>query len=206
VNRQKIATLDPACNRDATSLTSVEGWYHLAIRFDSPPRFFNRSRSMSQSPVIDPTQSQPSFQQERKKSNSGCIVAGVVGGCLIAVMVCGGVIATGVVGAFALIKSSEPYTESLARAQTNEELQSMIGDPVDASIFVQGSIKLNNDDGNTDLNYSVSGPNGAATVHVTGTKLDGNWDYSRMDATTEDGTKIDLLDEPTSENGSEGDQ
>ncbi len=161
---------------------------------------------MSQSPVIDPIQSPPSFQQERKKSNSGCIVVGVFGGCLIAVMVCGGVIATGVVGAFALIKSSEPYTDSLARAQTNGELRSTIGDPVDASIFVQGSIKLNNDDGNADLNYSVSGPNGTATVHVTGTKSGGNWDYSRMDATTEDGTKIDLLDEPLSENGNEADQ
>lgn len=115
------------------------------------------------------------------------------GGCLVALLVCGGLIGTGIFGVFAMIKSSEPYTESLSKAQSNVELQSVIGDPIEASALVQGNINLNNDDGEADLNYSVSGPNGSATVHVIGTKADGSWDYSRMDATTADGTTIDLL-------------
>ncbi|WP_404307610.1 cytochrome c oxidase assembly factor 1 family protein [Neorhodopirellula lusitana] len=155
---------------------------------------------MSQVPVIDPFQGSPSQQQEPKKSRTGCIVLGVGGGCLIALLICGGIITTGVVGVFALIKSSEPYTESLAKAQTNVELKSTIGDPIEPSVIVQGNINLENDGGDADLNYSVSGPNGTATVHVTGTKSGGAWNYSRMDATTQAGTKIDLLDEPPSDN------
>ncbi|WP_173403123.1 cytochrome c oxidase assembly factor 1 family protein [Rhodopirellula sallentina] len=147
---------------------------------------------MSQSPVSDPIQP-PHAYSEPKKSNTGCILLGLGGGCLVALLVCGGLIGTGVFGVFAMIKSSEPYTESLARAQSNVELQSVIGDPIEPSALVQGSINLENDGGEADLNYSVSGPNGSATVHVIGTKADGSWDYSRMDATTADGTTIDLL-------------
>ncbi|WP_236625965.1 cytochrome c oxidase assembly factor 1 family protein [Rhodopirellula baltica] len=147
---------------------------------------------MSQSPVSDPFQPQPAYT-EPKRSNTGCLLLGLGGGCLVALLVCGGLIGTGVFGVFAMIKSSEPYTESLAKAQSNVELQSVIGEPIEPSVFVQGNIHFKDDDGDADLNYSVSGPNGSATVHVIGTKADGSWDYSSMDATTADGTTIDLL-------------
>ncbi|MCC9658871.1 cytochrome c oxidase assembly factor 1 family protein [Rhodopirellula halodulae] len=147
---------------------------------------------MSQSPIVEPMHPQPAHA-EAKKSNTGCLLLGLGGGCLVVVLICGGLIGAGIFGVFAMIKSSEPYTESLAKAQTNVELQSAIGDPIEPSVLVQGNINLNNDDGKADLNYSVSGPDGSATVHVVGTKTDGNWDYTRMDATTADGTTIDLL-------------
>ena len=118
-----------------------------------------------------------------KKSRLGCIVVGIVIAFLAVLLICGGIVGVGMVGLFTAIKSSDPYTESLSRAQANTELIENLGEPIDAGFIVQGNINLNNDDGQAELNYSVSGPKGSAQVHVVGTKTDGTWNYQTMDAT-----------------------
>jgi hypothetical protein len=54
-----------------------------------------------------------------------------------------------------------------------------------------GSIETNNDDGEVDIYYTATGPNGVAEMRVAGTKLNGEWTYREMTATV-DGQTIDL--------------
>ena len=100
------------------------------------------------------------------------------------------------VGLMAALKSSEPYTVGLERAKKNEEVKEALGEPIDASYIVQGSINLKNNDGDADLTFPISGPKGAGQVHVQGTKTNGAWSYQEISVTIENGSKkIDLLGE-----------
>ena len=135
----------------------------------------------------------PSYAPQPKKSNLGCILISIVGGFVVVGLICAGVIGAGVFGLFAMIKSSEPYTESLRRVQQSVEIQQALGEPIEAGSMVQGNINLNNDDGNADLTYSVSGPEGTASVHVVGEKSGGRWEYQKLEATIKDsGDVVDL--------------
>lgn len=133
---------------------------------------------------------------ESPKSRTGCILLGVGGGCLVVVLLCAGTAGLGVFGLFTAIKSSDPYTQSLARAQQEPSVQAELGQPIEAGFAVQGNINLDNNDGQADLNYSISGPEGSATVEVVGTKTAGQWDYETMTVTIQaSGDVIDLLKE-----------
>ena len=134
-------------------------------------------------------------QQQPPKSKTGCILLGVGGGCLVAVLVCAGLVGLGMFGIFAAIKSSEPYAESLQRAQANENVRSELGQPIEPGVMVTGNINLNNNDGVADLNYSIKGPDGTGTVDVSGTKTDGVWSYDKMNVKTSTGKVINLIDE-----------
>lgn len=132
---------------------------------------------------------------EPKKSRVGCIVLGIGGGCLLIVLMCGGLAGLGVFGLFTAIKSSEPYTESLARAKANAEVAAALGEPIETGTMVQGNINLNNNDGEADLNYAISGPEGSGRVDVTATKTNGVWTYQEMTVTVDGGGPvIDLLE------------
>ncbi|QDT07867.1 Cytochrome oxidase complex assembly protein 1 [Rubripirellula lacrimiformis] len=142
---------------------------------------------------MSPSSPETMAQPVPPKSRTGCLLMGIGGGCLVAILICGGLAATGVISVFALLKSSQPYTESLQRAQQNVELQQQIGTPIEPSMLVNGNVNLNNDDGEANLNYSVHGPNGSAQVKVVATKTDGNWQYQQMQVTPDQTkTPIDL--------------
>src|SRR5262249_7242239 len=72
-------------------------------------------------------------------------------GCLAPLVVCGGGIAMIFVVVFGAIKSSDVYTEALARAKESEEVKALLGDPVEAGTFVSGRIETKNGTGKADL-------------------------------------------------------
>ncbi len=114
-------------------------------------------------------------------------------GCLVPTIVCGGCLAMGGLGIFgvaSLLKNSEPYKTSLAAAEANPAIQDALGAPLSGS-FPQGNINLNNQEGEADLTYKLTGPNGQATIHVVGTRTNGQWTYSTMTATLQ-GETIEL--------------
>ena len=128
--------------------------------------------------------------QPRNNSPFGCILRG----CLILAILGIGSCGAFIFGIASLIKNSEPYREGLSLVQENETAIELIGEPIDAGFFVSGSINLNNDDGEADLSFSVSGPDGSGTVHVVGTKTNGVWTYSIIEFQPEDGSsRIELL-------------
>ena len=137
----------------------------------------------------------PSPGDPPKKSKLGCILLGIGGGLLAIVLLCAGIIGAGVFGVFAIIKNSQPYEESLRRAQTSVEVQRLLGEPIEAGTMVQGNFDLSNDEGEADISYSISGPDGSGTVHVAGKKSGGPWEYDRMDVKMDQtGEVVDLME------------
>lgn len=97
-----------------------------------------------------------------------------------------------VIGLFGMLKKSDAYTASLEAVQSHPQVIEALGEPIDAGFFVGGSVNLSNNDGDADLTYDVSGPQGTGTVSVKGTKTAGTWSYEVMEIQIEDGDRINL--------------
>ncbi len=91
-----------------------------------------------------------------------------------------------------MMKSSEPYQQSLERTQADARVQALLGTPITSGFTTTGNIQLNNDSGQADISYTVSGPQGSGTVHVVAEKAGGAWTYSKMTFSNA-GEEIDLL-------------
>jgi hypothetical protein len=116
-----------------------------------------------------------------------------------ALLGCGGLILLGclfAVGVFALVfsmmKSGEPYKESVRRMQSDVRVAPKIGSPIKPGWFVSGSINTTPTSGHADLAIPFAGPKGEATVNVVADKVAGKWKYQLMKATFEDGSTVDL--------------
>ncbi len=118
----------------------------------------------------------------------GCIT-------LIGVCCCGGLGMLGF-GVFAALKSSEPYQTGLKRVLASEDVKDAIGEPIKPSFLVQGNINLQNENGEADITFPVTGPRGTAQVHVRGTRAGGKWRYDEISVTLDEGAVIDLSKEP----------
>jgi hypothetical protein len=117
-------------------------------------------------------------------------------GCLTPIVICGGFVALLLAVVFGAIKSSGPYTESLAAVNQHPKAQQMLGDPIEAGFFVAGSVNVSGSSGNADISYSVSGPKGEATVYVVAEKTAGEWDFKTLVLESkESGDRLDLLSE-----------
>ncbi len=121
-------------------------------------------------------------------------------GCLTVLLVCCGGFSAFFYGVMGILKSSPPYQIGLERAKGNPEVKEALGEPIAASFIVAGSVDLDNDNGNADLNFPITGPKGTGSVHVKGTKNNGVWSYEEISVTLPNsGKSIDLSDEPASE-------
>jgi len=114
-------------------------------------------------------------------------------GCLGPVVVCGGGITLLVAIVFGALKSSDVYTDALARAKASREVQAQLGEPVKEGWWVGGNIKIENDTGDADLTIPLSGPKGTANLHATAKKAGGKWSYSTLEVIPDrSDTRIDL--------------
>lgn len=118
-------------------------------------------------------------------------------GCLTMVLGCGGfgvLIFSLTLGA---LKSSEVYKDSLAKARANPQVTAALGTPIEPGFSISGNLNVNNDSGNAELSYPISGPQGSGTMYVTATKAAGRWNYSTMVCEIgSSGTRINLLTTP----------
>jgi hypothetical protein len=118
-------------------------------------------------------------------------------GCLAPLLVCGGSIALIFVFVFGVMRSSEPYTEALARAKANPEVKAALGEPIEAGYWVNGSIDVSGPSGTAKIAIPISGPKKSATVYVDGTKTAGKWEYSTFEVAPDGGgNRIDLRSQP----------
>jgi hypothetical protein len=118
----------------------------------------------------------------------------VPAGCLIPVVLCGGFVVLILAIVFGAIKSSAPYTESLAAVKQHPQVRELLGDPIEPEFFVSGNINVSGSSGDADISYSVSGPKGSGTVYVVAEKAAGEWDFKTMALeSAETGDRIDLL-------------
>ena len=97
---------------------------------------------------------------------------------------------------FGAIKSSTPYTESLATVRANHTVQQELGLPVEPGYVVTGKLTTSGASGHADLSYVVSGPNGSGTVDLVADKATGEWEFTSLQLTLKkNGERIDLLAE-----------
>ena len=119
-------------------------------------------------------------------------------GCLLPILICGGGITGLVIFGFGLIKSSYPYQDAVKQAKASSAVVAVIGEPIEEGLLLQGSVNINNDAGDADLRIPIHGPKGAGKVHVAGTRARGNWTYTTLDFTPDNGgPTISLLKQPT---------
>lgn len=118
-------------------------------------------------------------------------------GCLTPIIVCGGGITLILAIVFGAMKSSDVYTEALARARASEEVIEALGEPIEPGFFVSGSIEVTGPSGNADLSIPIRGPQGSATIYVVATKTAGEWEFSTLEVAPKGSdSRIDLLGEP----------
>lgn len=98
----------------------------------------------------------------------GCLGIVVLGAIAGAVMV---------VGIGKVLKSNDPYKDSVAAVQSNPAAIEALGEPIDPGFMPSGSINVQNDSGDVEFFIPVSGPKGSGTITVKGTKAGGVWSY-----------------------------
>jgi hypothetical protein len=101
-------------------------------------------------------------------------------GAVIVILGCAGVFTLFASMIFGVLKSSEPYTESLAIVQADPHVRDALGSPIEAGFLVSGNINWNGSAGHADLAYSVSGPSGDADVYVVADRATGQWSITRL--------------------------
>ena len=79
--------------------------------------------------------------------------------------------------AMKLIKSSEPYQESMALVRNNSAIIELIGEPIDEGLFVQGKFQSGDNTGIADFAIPIHGPKGEGHVYVYAEKREGIWEY-----------------------------
>jgi hypothetical protein len=124
----------------------------------------------------------------------GCIGAfGCVG--------CGGGIAALVAGVLfffvGTVRSTDAYRVSFDEARAHPEVRAALGQPIERGWWMTGQVSINNDDGEADLSYPISGPSGSGKVRVRASRKDGVWSYEVLECTLGD-KRVDLLPLETS--------
>ncbi len=118
-----------------------------------------------------------------------------VGGCLVIILLFIFGVGAAIFGVSKILTESEPYEYAVETALNNEELISIIGEPIETDGMMQGSLNYNNGKSSADITVPLKGPNGKASVTIIGEKLDDEWDYEEfyitINATNQ---KINLLD------------
>jgi hypothetical protein len=96
--------------------------------------------------------------------------------CLTPLLVCGGVGTLILVLVFGATKSSDVYTEALARARASGQVKALLGEPVKASFWASGEVEVSGPPGPAELAIPISGPKGSATLYAVATKTAGKWE------------------------------
>src|SRR5882672_9217001 len=115
-------------------------------------------------------------------------------GCLSIVLIVAVSIGAVVYFAFASIKSSDIYRESLTRAKSNAAVVQELGEPIEAGWQISGNINVSGNSRNADVKIPISGPKKGGAIYATAKKKQGKWDFSALEVEIEGKTeRINLL-------------
>ena len=93
---------------------------------------------------------------------------------------------------FSVIKRTDVYREAYHRAPTDPRVIAALGTPIEKGWWVFGSVNIDNESGNADFSFPISGPKEKARVHV-GATYNGNWTYTELVVKPDNGGDIDVL-------------
>ena len=136
------------------------------------------------------------MNEQPEKRSRGCGLIGLLvgGGCLVVLLACGGFFAVIFVAVFGAIKSSEPYTDAVAKAKASPAVEEALGNPIEPGYFVTGNIETSGSSGKADMAIPISGPKGEGTLYVVAKKSDGAWMFETLAVEVSGGgDRINLL-------------
>ncbi|MBX3422033.1 MAG: hypothetical protein KF752_10820 [Pirellulaceae bacterium] len=113
-------------------------------------------------------------------------------GCLGVLLVCGGGLTALIVGGMSLYKNSEPYQQAVQLAKNSPQVQQALGENIMPGWSIQGSIHIENNNGQVDMTIPMSGSRGNGQIRIRGTKSGSDWDYDLIEFEDEQGNIIDL--------------
>jgi hypothetical protein len=91
-------------------------------------------------------------------------------------------------------RSSWAYLEAMELARNNPALIEELGEPLESSWFVSGSIRVSGPSGQAEILIPVEGPRKAATLYVVAIKQAGRWEFELAEAEIEGRkSRIDLI-------------
>ena len=118
------------------------------------------------------------------------------GGCLTLIVLFVVFIGAAVFGVTKVMSGSEPYQEGLTKAQNNEQVIELLGEPIENNGIMQGSINFSNSRGDADIRVPIKGPKGEGTVYIVGEKHNDVWTYSELEVRIDQNNEvINLLNE-----------
>ncbi|GAA4116312.1 hypothetical protein GCM10022393_16880 [Aquimarina addita] len=117
-----------------------------------------------------------------------------LGGCLTLIVVLVILFGAMIFGVSKVFTGTVPYQEGVEMAKQDEYLQKVLGEPIEADGMMSGEISTSNGSGIVDISIPIKGPDGEATIYITGTKENDKWTYSKVDAVIkETNESVDLL-------------
>ena len=78
---------------------------------------------------------------------------------------------------FSGFKSSDVYKEALSRAQSDPRVVEALGTPIQAGLFVTGSLETQGISGDAQLNIPIHGPKGRGVLYAAARRENGVWNF-----------------------------
>jgi hypothetical protein len=119
------------------------------------------------------------------------------GGCLLSIIIIALIIGGSIWAISKKVSESEPYTYAYEKALQDEDVKAVLGEPIEGG-FVGSNTEYNYNNGKTSVKMTIpiSGPLNSGLINVVGTKVDDEWNYSKLyvDINNED-KDINLLED-----------
>jgi hypothetical protein len=125
-------------------------------------------------------------------------------GCLAVLLLVIGGCGACMYGGLQMFKQSEVYQMALKTVQEHSGAQSALGTPIEAGLMVQGNIQMQNQGGNANLTFPVSGPEGSGTVNCVATRSGGTWEMETLTLTLDESGETLTLVSPEGEEADDG--
>ncbi len=117
-------------------------------------------------------------------------------GCLVAIIAIVGFFGGIFFFVFSVLKYSDVYVESLAKAQGSPAVIRSLGEPIKEGFLVFGSIHVNGPSGEADIAIPIAGPKGSGTIYAVATKSVGKWHFRVLEVGVKGSEgRIDLLND-----------
>ncbi|WP_405209194.1 cytochrome c oxidase assembly factor Coa1 family protein [Aquimarina sp. LLG6339-5] len=117
-----------------------------------------------------------------------------VGGCFTIIVIFFVFLGSVVFGVSKAFTNSGPYQDGLLKAQQDEYVVQMLGEPIETNGIMNGSLKFENEEGSADISIPIKGPDGEARIYIVGTKQNDTWTYSELYVILEEtNEQVDLL-------------
>jgi hypothetical protein len=123
--------------------------------------------------------------------SSGCWKALAIGCGIIIVLGAAAVLCL-VIFVFSVIKRSDVYREAYTRASNDPRVVAALGTPIEKGWWVIGKVNIDNNSGEANIDFPISGPKGSARVHAAASHENDTWSYSSLVVRPSAGGEIDV--------------